>query len=244
MSNNESNPATVFKNYLDSLETDIRYATAGSTARLINSSLHFLEIAADIDEETFITIFNNHLDSLTESGDLETIGSFVSFHNVFVSVLDSASEILSGPYEGMTRSFKITPPSKVPSIEKFITLIDGIDKNKFFYKPNLTLYVSAVKEYNQNIKALSATVSKLTSQIDILKSGLKDNTASILTIISIFTGAIFAFVGFFQTSNVFLSESISENLTATILAILLLGFILLTILYILIFTLTILLHLP
>ena len=236
MSNNESNPATVFKNYLDSLETDIGYATAGSTARLINSSLHFLEIAADIDEETFITIFNNHLDSLTESSDLETIGSFVSFHNVFVSVLDSASEILSGSYEGMTRSFKITPPSKVPSIEKFITLIDGIDKNKFFYKPNLTLYVSAVKEYNQNIKALSATVSKLTSQIDILKSGLKDNTASILTIISIFTGAIFAFVGFFQTSNIFLSESISENLTATILASLLLGFILFTILSILIFT--------
>ena len=58
MSNNESNPATVFKKYLDSLETNIRYATAGSTARLINSSLHFLEIAADIDEETFITIFN------------------------------------------------------------------------------------------------------------------------------------------------------------------------------------------
>ena len=65
---------------------------------------------------------------------------------------------------------------------------------------------------------------------------MKDNTASILTIISIFTGAIFAFVGFFQTSNVFLSESISENLTATILAILLLGFILFTILSILIFT--------
>lgn len=236
MSTNESNPATIFKNYLDSLETDIRYATAGSTTRLIDSSLHFLEIAADIDEETFITIFNNHLDSLTEYGDLETIGSFASFHNVFVSVLDRASEILSGSYEETMRNFTITPPSKVPSIEKFITLVDGIDKNKFFYKPNLTLYISAIKEYNQNIKALSATVSNLTSQIDILKSGLKDNTASILTIISIFTGAIFAFVGFFQTSNIFLSESISENLTATILAVLLLGFILFTILSLLIFT--------